>query len=166
MDAPKAVQEVPASERRIAFGMVSVHHPPASPVRVLLVDDHDDSLRLLAKLLGLNGYGVETARSAAEAVEVASAASFDVVICDLMLPDRSGFELLEDLQRSSARPGLRGIALSGMTDPATVTRCETVGFARHLCKPVNMDDLLDAVRAVTAGGPPGGGFDAGSYAGV
>ena len=141
------------------------HDPPASPVRVLLVEDHADSLRLLAKLLDLNGYGVETARSAAEAVEVASAAPVDLVICDLMLPDRSGFELLEDLQRlsgASARP-LRGIALSGMTDPATITRCHAVGFARHICKPVNVDDLLDAVRAVMAGGPPGSGLDPGSY---
>ena len=143
------------------------HDPPASPVRVLLVEDHADSLRLLAKLLGLNGFNVEVARSAAEAVKVASGAPIDLVICDLMLPDRSGFELLDDLQRiSGARrhdnghstgPCLRGIALSGMTDPATVTRCEAVGFARHLCKPVDMNDLLDAVRAVMGGGPPGSG---------
>lgn len=153
--------------------MHPVANPPDSPVRVLLVEDHDDSLRLLAKLLGLNGYGVATARTAAEAVRVATDAPVDLVICDLMLPDRTGFELLEDLQRISAArcpghgrpavPGLRGIAVSGMTDPATVTRCETVGFARHLCKPVNMDDLLDAVRAVLAGGPLGSGADAGSY---
>ena len=149
--------------------MDPMHNPPASPARLLLVEDHDDSLRLLAKLLGLNGYGVETARSAAEAVTVASAASIDLVICDLVLPDRSGFELLEELQRISVarrrenghghspQGGLRGIALTGLTDPATVTRCEAVGFARHISKPVDMNDLLDAVRAVLGGGPPGGG---------
>jgi CheY-like chemotaxis protein len=146
--------------------MDPAHDPSASPARLLLVEDHDDSLRLLAKLLGLNGYGVETARSAAEAVTVASAAPIDLVICDLLLPDRSGFELLEELQRiSGARrrdsghhthPRLRGIALTGLTDPATVTRCEAVGFARHISKPVDMNDLLDAVRAVLGGGPPGG----------
>jgi CheY-like chemotaxis protein len=148
--------------------MGPAYDPPASSARLLLVEDHEDSLRLLAKLLGFNGYGVETARSAAEAVTVASAAPVDLVICDLMLPDRSGFELLEELQRISrardaddghgyaARRGLRGIALTGLTDPATVTRCAAVGFARHIGKPVDMNDLLDAVRAVLGGGPPGG----------
>ena len=148
--------------------MDPIHHSPASSARLLLVEDHEDSLRLLAKLLGLNGYGVETARSAAEAMTVASAAPVDLVICDLMLPDRSGFELLEELQRISgarradtghgyaAHQGLRGIALTGLTDPATVTRCEAVGFARHIGKPVDMNDLLHAVRAVLGAGPPGG----------
>ena len=156
--------------------MQHAHDMPASPARVLLVEDHDDSLRLLAKLLGLNGYGVETARSAGEAVQVAAAAPIDLVICDLMLPDGCGFELLEELRGLVAsgrpdaphdhtpRPALRGIAVSGMADPATVNRCAAAGFARHLRKPVEMDELLDAVRALLNAGPPGGGnFDAAAY---
>ena len=158
--------------------MLPTYDPSSGSPRLLLVEDHDDSLRLLSKLLGLNGYGVVPARTAAEALDAAAAQPPDLVICDLVLPDGCGLELLAELRRVTdgpraqhrpghfPRPSLQGIAVSGMADEATIRRCAAAGFARHLSKPVDFDELLHAVRAVLQGAPAvaQSDFDTGPYA--
>ena len=69
-----------------------------------------------------------------------------LVICDLGLPDRSGADLMRDLKD---RYGMRGLAVSGHTDPQAVRDIEKAGFDAHLDKPVVFDDLLAAVRDLT-----------------
>jgi CheY-like chemotaxis protein len=110
---------------------------------ILLVDDAEDTLRPLARLLTMCGYDVRLARNAAEALEaMESPAPVDLVISDLGLPDRSGVDLMRDIK---SRFDPRGIALSGYTEDQTVRDCHSAGFDRHLAKPVDFDDLRSAV---------------------
>jgi CheY-like chemotaxis protein len=110
---------------------------------ILLVDDAEDTLQPLARLLTMCGYHVRLARNAAEALDaLASPDPVDLVISDLGLPDRSGTDLMRDVK---ARLPVRGIALTGYTEEQAVRDCKSAGFDRHLAKPVVFEDLRSAV---------------------
>ena len=115
--------------------------------RLLLVEDHEATLAVLARLLTRAGYTVTTATSVAEARSVAEGASFDLVISDIGLPDGTGIELMEALHREH---GLRGIALTGYGMEDDLRRSREVGFVEHLVKPVDFAQLRRAIsRLVT-----------------
>ena len=116
-------------------------------LHILLVDDHAESLTVLARLLERSGYSVAAAGTYAEAVEAAERRRCDLLVSDVGLPDRSGLELMQELR---ARYPIPGIALSGFTDECDVVASREAGFARHLNKPVMFDDLLEAIREVSA----------------
>jgi PAS domain S-box-containing protein len=121
----------------------------ASP-RLLLVDDHPDTARTLARLLTRSGYEVRTANSVAGALKLAAAEPFDLVVSDIGLPDGTGYELM---QEARARHGLSGIALSGYGMEEDMRRSKDVGFVEHVVKPVNMTHLEQVIRrAIDAAG--------------
>jgi signal transduction histidine kinase/PleD family two-component response regulator len=111
------------------------------PMRLLLVEDHEDTNRSLCRLLQKRGYQVRAAVSVASALEEAANYNFDVLISDMGLPDGSGIELMAQL---SAGRQIRGIALSGYGMEADVQRSKSVGFREHLTKPIDIS-RLDAV---------------------
>jgi len=114
---------------------------------LLLVDDSDDTLLPLARLLQHCAYDVRLAHTAAEALgQAAAPVPVDLLISDLGLPDRSGIELMRDVKQ---RFGLRGIAVTGYTSEDDVSACQAAG-ARHLSKPILFDDLLWAIGDVLA----------------
>ena len=118
--------------------------------RLLLVDDHPDTARTLARLLTRSGYEVRTADSVAAALKLAADESFDLVVSDIGLPDGTGYELM---QEARARHGLSGIALSGYGMEEDMRRSKDVGFVEHVVKPVNMTHLEQVIRrAIGAGG--------------
>ncbi len=119
----------------------------AAPVRVLLVDDEMDSAELLQLLLEARGFAVTAASSISSALAAAETAPFDVVVCDIGLPDGSGCDLLRQLRASSTVPA---IALSGRDSPADVAIAREAGFEEYLGKPVTIDELVDALRRVAA----------------
>ena len=125
--------------------MVSEAHGAMATPRhtILLVDDSDDTLRPLARLLQMHGYHVRTARTAAEArAAVAAPVPADLIISDLGLPDGDGTDLMRDVR---TRHDLRGIAVTGFTDDAVVRDCKAAGFDRHFAKPVHFEALRAAI---------------------
>jgi signal transduction histidine kinase/ActR/RegA family two-component response regulator len=111
--------------------------------RVLVVDDHRDTCIGMKMMLERRGYQITLAYSADQAVEKAGEESFDLLISDIGLPDRSGYELMRELRASK---GLRGIALSGFGMEDDVKRAREAGFSEHLTKPINFDRLEEAIR--------------------
>ncbi|HEY3570195.1 MAG TPA: ATP-binding protein [Thermoanaerobaculia bacterium] len=119
-------------------------------LRILLVEDHDDTAEAMAGLLALSGHQVTTARSVSQALAAAAERDgFDLVISDLGLPDGSGIDLMREL---SAHHGLRGIALSGYGMEEDVRQSLEAGFARHLTKPVSLPQLQAALREIAGAG--------------
>ena len=112
-------------------------------VRVLLVEDHTATRLTLTQLLRHRRYDVTSAASAGEALRHAQEREFDLVISDVGLPDRNGYELMGDLRRIN--PQLGGIALSGYGMEEDIARSQTAGFAVHLVKPVTMARLEEAI---------------------
>jgi PAS domain S-box-containing protein len=115
-------------------------------LRILLVDDHQDTAESLAMLLRQRGFEVVVAYTMASALEQA-ASGFDVLISDLGLPDGSGRELAE---RLAAGGPIRAIALSGYGGEADLAASRAAGFRAHLVKPVEPARLLRVIERVTA----------------
>jgi CheY-like chemotaxis protein len=114
-----------------------------SAIRILLVDDHDDTLTLTRMLLERRGYSVSCAHDVRSALDLASQQEFDILVSDIGLPDESGLELLRKLR--ALRP-LKGIALSGFGRDSDLQRSREAGFAEHLTKPVNLQRLHEAIQ--------------------
>lgn len=120
-------------------------------LRILVVDDHGDSARALARLLAHLGHEAVTASSARDAITAAGGARFDVLVSDISLPDLDGCELLRRLR---ARSGdLLAIAVSGCDDAATAQACRRAGYQSFLLKPVVFEELTAALDDVWAGRP-------------
>jgi signal transduction histidine kinase/CheY-like chemotaxis protein len=117
---------------------------PSKPHRrVLVVDDHHDTCTGMQMMLERRGYLVTVAHTADQAAEKARQEKFDLVISDIGLPDRSGYELMQEL---STTQGMRGIALSGFGMENDITRARAAGFAEHLTKPINFDRLEESIQ--------------------
>lgn len=117
-------------------------------VRILLVEDHLDSAKALARLLKTVGHKVETANTVASALRAARAGNYDLLISDIGLPDGTGLDLMRQIRQNSR---MCGIALSGYGMSDDIHRSIEAGFAEHLTKPVNMDRLEESIARVTAG---------------
>jgi CheY-like chemotaxis protein len=120
--------------------------PSASPLKLLLVEDHADTAEAMADLLRALGHEVTVAGSVGAALGAAEAQGgrFDLVVSDLGLPDGTGLDLMREL---SGRYGLKGIALSGYGMEEDVLRSREAGFSKHLTKPVDMKALKAAILA-------------------
>jgi PAS domain S-box-containing protein len=116
--------------------------PPKKPLRILLVEDHNETRNAMARLLRKLGYELAAAPNATEAAEMAAQGHFDVVISDLGLPDRDGYDLMREL---SGRHQLKGIALSGYGMEQDLARSKESGFAMHMVKPVTIEALAHAI---------------------
>jgi signal transduction histidine kinase len=115
---------------------------PLRKHRVLLVDDHVDTCTGMKLMLERRGFDISVAHSADQAVEKARQENFDLIISDIGLPDRTGYELMSELRQSKALPG---IALSGFGMEADVNKARDAGFSEHLTKPINFERLEEAI---------------------
>ena len=124
--------------------------PETRPLRILLVDDHQDTCVALERLLVRRGHLVAAAHDIRSAMEAAARNSFDLLISDIALPDGTGTELMTYLGAISRIPG---IAISGFGMNGDVQKSLDAGFIEHLVKPVKMEHLeaaIDRVMAVTS----------------
>jgi PAS domain S-box-containing protein len=128
-----------------AVNLPSLPKAAASPgieQRILLVEDHDDTSAVLARLLRSLGCHVTVARTVREALETGEAGSFDLLICDIGLADGSGLEVMRQLKSRIDR----GVALSGFGQQEDLRRSREAGFELHLTKPVNFNALRDVLQ--------------------
>lgn len=125
-------------DRRAESG-VSAHR------RVLLVDDHYDTCLGMKRMLERRGYEITVAHSAEQAVEKVRTQEFDLLISDIGLPDRSGYELMREVRLNKPLPG---IALSGFGSEQDVNQAKEAGFAEHLTKPINFERLEKTIQSL------------------
>jgi signal transduction histidine kinase/ActR/RegA family two-component response regulator len=124
-----------------------VHPAPARVIRALLVEDHRDTARVMAKLLRGNGYDVDAAATFTEATNLLKSKPYDVMVSDIGLPDGSGLDLM---RHARASQNLVGIALSGFGMEHDIRRSKEAGFSVHLTKPLNFQLLVEAIERLTA----------------
>jgi CheY-like chemotaxis protein len=124
-----------------------VPEPERKQYRILLVEDHADTRKVLTKLLGTIGCAVTATGSVREAIEAADRQDFDLLVSDIGLPDGTGLDVMKHV---AAHYPLRGIALSGYGQDDDLRRSQEAGFVAHLTKPVNLQALHEAIRKATA----------------
>jgi PAS domain S-box-containing protein len=122
---------------------------PMPSLRILLVDDHDDTRRILSRLLAKQGHHVEAASDVKTALARLAAEPFDLLISDIGLPDGSGLDLMK--AASAASPRLHGIALSGFGMEEDIRRSSEAGFEFHVTKPVDFTVLQKLLTRIVPG---------------
>src|SRR5438093_3148566 len=116
-------------------------------LKILLVDDHQDTCTALEKLLVRRGYLVAATHNVRSAMEAAVRNKFDLLISDIALPDGSGMDLMMQLRAISKIPG---IAISGFGNNRDIERSLHAGFSEHLTKPIKLENLEAAIERTVA----------------
>jgi PAS domain S-box-containing protein len=116
-------------------------------LRVLLVEDHHDTLQIMRRVLISLGYVVLTATTVKEATALLVAEPVDLLLSDIGLPDGSGLEIMQAIRM---RNDIKGIALSGFGHDEDIRRSREAGFTEHLIKPVDFH-ILDTTLKRVAG---------------
>src|SRR4051812_3847319 len=114
------------------------------PCRILYVEDHPDTLTVFTRMLQRHGHTVVTAGAYQEALCIATEQRFDLLITDIGLPDGDGCELLAKIRELYP---IKGIVISGYGMAKDIRRSDLAGFAIHLTKPIDRDQLTSAVNA-------------------
>jgi CheY-like chemotaxis protein len=117
--------------------------------RILLVEDHEDTCKVTARLLNMEGYVVRTALTAASALQACDEEKFDLLICDIGLPDGNGHEVMRQLKQ---RCGIKGIGLSGYGMEQDQQQGAEAGFVEYLIKPIDLKALTAAITRVISKG--------------
>jgi CheY-like chemotaxis protein len=113
--------------------------------RVLLVDDHRDSRRLLGIMLSLDGHQVIETGSGSEAVRLALSEQPDVAIVDIGLPGIDGYEVARRIRAHPGTSSIALIALTGYSHEEDLRCAMEAGFDVHLVKPVEPARLAEAI---------------------
>lgn len=114
------------------------HTSAASSASILLVDDDELNLKVLARRLSQEGFLVAMAASAPAALDIMDRQHFDLVLLDIDMPGMNGIELLKQIQNRRQADKTRVIMLSAHGDPATIKNCLGHGAADYLVKPFVM----------------------------
>lgn len=123
---------------------------------ILTVDDEEDIRFLVKTNLELDGHRVETAANGAEALDFVRRTPPDLIILDVMMPHTDGFEVLEQIKSAADADTqtIPVIMLTAMSADQSRLRGGIEGALRYLVKPINPDDLRDAVDASLAAVEP------------
>jgi signal transduction histidine kinase len=142
-----SMQALPAGEAG-SVASRSVTESARQALKILLVDDHQDTCAALEKLLARRGHLVAVTHDVRSAMEAAVRNKFDLLISDIALPDGSGMDLMMQLRAISSIPG---IAISGFGNNGDIERSLQAGFSEHLIKPIKLDSLEAAIERAIAG---------------
>jgi len=112
---------------------------------VLIVDDSEDTIRMLEQLLKLSGANVATAINGADALRLASENEFDVILSDISMPGMDGFEFLQRLRKINGQQHVPVVAITGFGRTDDIERARTAGFYSHLTKPLNLQALAEVL---------------------
>jgi len=115
--------------------------------RVLVVDDNDDAVDILADLLGMLGHDVRTAFNGPSAIAVATEFLPEVVLCDIGLPLMDGYEVVAELRARPEFAHTRFVALTGYGRDEDRQRSLAAGFHAHLVKPFDFTKLAALLDA-------------------
>lgn len=115
-------------------------------MRLLVIEDNPKMASAIATGLTENGWEVDVAHSAREAEDRMSAAEHDLVVLDLMLPDRDGVAVCGDLRKRGVRTPI--LMLTALSGTAEKVRGLDAGADDYLVKPFEFDELIARVRAL------------------
>jgi adenylate cyclase len=125
------VVEAVRAIRAVAAGPIG----PNVQGRILIVDDNASNRELLGRQLGRAGHTIDEAEGGRAALAKLTGESFDLILLDMMMPDLSGYEVLQRLKAEQATAEIPVIMISALDDLDSVTRCLEAGAVDYLLKP-------------------------------
>jgi CheY-like chemotaxis protein len=144
---PADTRVAPSVETEVRGNTSPPREQAARPLDVLVVDDEPGIRRVLTRYFASRGHAVVSARDGAEAVKLARQSSFDVVICDLRLPEMDGYEVVSRIRSLPTGVRTKCIIMSG-SGPASVEvlRRDPVMVSAVIEKPYDIEELRRAVE--------------------
>jgi two-component system, cell cycle response regulator DivK len=116
--------------------------------RILVVEDHSDTLEILAHQLGFLGYDLAVAKDGIEAVDLAGSEGPDLIIMDIMLPKMDGFEATAQIRNNPTTRSIPILAATAKAMPGDRERCLRAGCDGYLAKPFSHIELGQAIDEV------------------
>ncbi len=117
-------------------------------LRVLVVDDNEDSAQLLKLMLGIAGHESRVADDAQSALEVVRTFSPDAAILDIGLPSMNGYDLARRLRETPGLEHVCLIATTGFSGEDDRRQARSAGFAHFLVKPIDADEIERILAAL------------------
>ncbi|HSR41121.1 MAG TPA: diguanylate cyclase, partial [Longimicrobiales bacterium] len=115
---------------------------------VLLVEDEESVAGLLGRMLEMEGFVVRRAADGEEALDAVLGSPPDLVVLDIMLPGRDGFEVLREMRSHEELQDLPVLILTALSEEDSVVKGFRLGVDEYLSKPVSREDFLARVRAL------------------
>jgi len=115
---------------------------------VLLIEDEPNIIEAISYLLRQDGWRVTAHSDGASAVALVSSSMPDLLILDVMLPGRSGFDILRDLRADPNTRDLPVLMLTAKGQARDRETAEGIGVGQYMTKPFSNQDMLNAVRAL------------------
>ena len=120
-------------------------------IKVLLADDEDSILQIMARKVALSGYAVVTARDGQEAWEKIKSESPDVIVLDLTMPKMDGWEVLRQLRSNPpSKKWQPVIIVSALNEMHNVQRGLDLEVDHYLTKPCRIEDIIKAIRLMVS----------------
>jgi circadian clock protein KaiC len=121
---------------------------------ILVVEDYGDALQATVAALRRDGADVTAVGNAADALQAVRGQPFDLIVCDLGLPDEDGYSLLQRIRKGGGRGAeTPAVALTGWALPEEKERARRAGFSAFLRKPAALDELRDTILQVSGTAP-------------
>jgi len=117
-------------------------------MRILLIDDDANIRGILAEMLTTAGYEVVEASNGKEGVKLYRDVPFDLVVTDLLMPEKDGLEVVMELRKDFPQVKIITLSGGGAYGNSSLETSKALGAARTLRKPFREDQLLEAVREV------------------
>lgn len=118
---------------------------------VLVIEDEPNIIEAISFILSRDGWSVATHSNGHDAVGVVQEAMPDLVILDVMLPGKNGYDILRELRSEDATQGLPVLMLTAKGQVKDREMAERAGASRFMTKPFSNAEVLNAVRELVAG---------------
>jgi CheY-like chemotaxis protein len=130
-----------------SLGPSLMSHNPLSNFTIVVVEDHDDTRKFLGNFLGHLGASVVLARNAFEGVEAVKTSRPNLVLCDIKMPGRDGFDVLSEIRALGPYAG-GSVPIIAMSALVTHASARMLGFQACLPKPFTPHKLLETILTV------------------
>jgi CheY-like chemotaxis protein len=136
--------------------------PPSAPARrrrpatVLVIDDNPDFRSVLVDALREEGFSVAEAADGDEGLALARRLQPDLVLLDIIMPGRDGFEVCQELREDPRIAHIKVVMLTAQMGTANVARSHLYGADAYIAKPFELDRLLSQIRSLLSGPSPAG----------
>ena len=125
---------------------------PNSQRNIVVVEDERDTGEMFAEMLRLHGYQAQNAFGGLVAMELIAEKQPDMILLDLMMPDLSGMEIMEQLRQDHSLADIPIVIISAKTMPTDIQAALRAGATDYLTKPISYSDLIQAVEHIFQAG--------------
>jgi len=115
--------------------------------KILLVEDEHQLSHTISDILELNGFDVISSDNGLQAIDLSSSNKFDLVICDINLPDITGYEVLRSIKEREANATVPFIFLSAFVEEDDIRRGMNMGADDYITKPFSMKGLISTIQS-------------------